>query len=425
MQMGDRLTLSVERPAVGGRMIARYNGAVVFVAGAIPGEVVEAIVERVQRGTVWASTARVVEGSPDRLPGDADRACGGCAFAHIAYERQRQLKAAIIDDAFRRIGRLTLDGPVPVVPSPVDGYRMRARLHASGGRIGFFREGTHELCDPAPTRQLQPAALDAVAALSKALQALERETVAAIELSENIDGRDRVCHLELVPDADPSRLASLTAVGHLTGVTCAHAGRPRTMELWGEPRVSDTIAVTSGARTHTVTLARHARAFFQSNRYLLVPLVNHVLSVVEKGPLVDLFAGVGLFSVAAAACGVGPVVAVEGDRFAIDDLQGNATPYAETLSVRGESVEAFVARPRDVKAATVILDPPRTGLSKEALAGVLALAAPRLIYVSCDIATLARDAQALVGAGYAIVGARAFDLFPNTAHVEAVISFAR
>src|SRR5688572_22303513 len=154
MNRGERYRLTIERPAAGGRMIARHEGAIVFVSGAIPGEVVEAEVEKVQRGTVWATARQIVEPSPDRVEAP-EGACGGSVFAHIAYDRQRQIKSAIIEDAFRRIGRIPLDSPTDVVGSPIDGYRMRARLHVANGRIGFFREGMHSLCDAAPTRQLR------------------------------------------------------------------------------------------------------------------------------------------------------------------------------------------------------------------------------------------------------------------------------
>ena len=138
MVRGDRLRLTIERPAAGGRMIARHDGAIVFVSGAIPGEVVDAVVEKVQRGVVWAATREVLERSPDRVDDAPAGACGGSVFAHIAYERQRQIKAAIIEDALRRIGHITLDASVDVAGSPIDGYRMRARLHVRSGKIGFF-----------------------------------------------------------------------------------------------------------------------------------------------------------------------------------------------------------------------------------------------------------------------------------------------
>ncbi len=289
-------------------MIARHEGAIVFVAGAIPGEVVEAEVEKVQRGTGWAITRRVIDRSPDRVPDAADGTspsdggCGGCVMAHIGYERQRAIKAAIIEDAFRRLGRITLEAPVEVVASPPDGYRMRARLHVRNGRIGFFREGTHSLCEPGPTRQLRPDTLAVLQALELSLKTVERDTVGEVELSENMDASQRALHLELVPNADPSRLATITKLDGLTGVTCAPPDSTRTMDLWGSAVVSDQV---SGAR-----LSRHARSFFQGNRFLLQPLVDHVLSYVTEGPVLDLYAGVGLFSLAAATTGHGPVVAV-------------------------------------------------------------------------------------------------------------------
>lgn len=401
-------------------MIARHEGAIVFVAGAIPGEVVEAEVEKVQRGTGWAITRAVVQRSPDRLPDAADGTslsdggCGGCVLAHIGYERQRAIKAAIIEDAFRRLGRITLAAPVEVVASPIDGYRMRARLHVRNGRIGFFREGTHSLCDAAPTRQLRPDTLAVLQALEQSLKTLDRDTVGEIELSENLDASERALHLELLPNADPSRLVAVTTLEGLTGVTCSPPDSARTMDLWGSAVVTD---VVSGAK-----LSRHARAFFQGNRFLLQPLVDHVLSQVAQGPVLDLYAGVGLFSLAVAHAKHGPVVAVEGDRFSSADLRRNASAR-EDVRVRSESVEDYL--PHATKASTIIMDPPRTGLSKEALAGVMAVQATQLVYVSCDVATLARDARLLLDAGYQMTSVRAFDLFPNTAHVETVIAFAR
>jgi 23S rRNA (uracil1939-C5)-methyltransferase len=412
VKRGERLRLTIERPAAGGRMIARHEGAIVFVSGAIPGEVVEAEVEKVQRGTVWAATKQVLERSADRIDA-AEGACGGSVFAHIAYQRQRQIKSAIIEDAFRRIGRITLDGPVDVVASPVDGYRMRARLHVRNGRIGFFREGTHSLCDAAPTRQLRGDTIEVVRRLEASLTKTPRAIAADVEIAENIAASERAIHFELVPEADPSGLAALAQVEGVTGASCAHPDNPRTIDLFGMPIITDVIRGT--------TLTRHVRSFFQGNRFLLEAFVDHVAGHVTAGPLVDLYAGVGLFSLTAATAGAGPITAVEGDRFAARDLKRNAGGSIEILEL---PVERFLTRSGQ-SVATVIVDPPRTGMSKDALARAIAIGAPRFIYVSCDVATLARDARVLVDAGYRIGAVRAFDLFPNTAHVETVISFSR
>jgi len=392
-------------------MIARHDGAIVFVSGAIPGEVVNAEIEKVQRGTAWAATREILERSPDRVDGAPDGACGGSVFAHIAYERQRLLKSAIIDDAFRRIGRITLESPVDVVASRVDGYRMRARLHLHHGRIGFFREGTHSLCDAAPTRQLREETIEVIRRLELSLAGEPRQQVGDIEIAENIDASERAVHLELVPDADTSRLAAVAQVEGVAGASCAHPESARTMELFGSTTVTDQIL---GAR-----LERHVRSFFQGNRYLLAPFVEWVLRHVGSGSLVDLYAGVGLFSLTAKAAGAGPITAVEGDLFAARDLKRNAKGEIAVVEM---PVERFRARE---KTDVVIVDPPRTGMSKEALARAIELNAPGFVYVSCDVATLARDARLLLDAGYRISSARAFDLFPNTAHVETVIVFSR
>ena len=411
MNRGERYRLTIERPAAGGRMIARHEGAIVFVSGAIPGEVVEAEIEKVQRGTAWAATREVLERSPDRIDGAPDGACGGSVFAHIAYERQRQIKSAIIEDAFRRIGRITLESPAEVVGSPVDGYRMRARLHMRNGRIGFFREGTHSLCDAASTRQLRDDTIEVIRRLEASLAKESRQVVGEIEVAENMAATERAIHLDLLPDADPSNLAALAHVEGVAGASCAHPDNPRTIELFGSTTVSDDIL---GAR-----LDRHVRSFFQGNRYLLQPFVEWVLQHVAKGPLVDLYAGVGLFSLTAKSAGAGPITAVEGDLIAVRDLKRNARGEITVLELPVERYRSQSGPP-----ATVIVDPPRTGLSKDALARAIELGAPSFVYVSCDVATLARDARVLVDAGYRIASARAFDLFPNTAHVETFIAFS-
>jgi 23S rRNA (uracil1939-C5)-methyltransferase len=199
----------------------------------------------------------------------------------------------------------------------------------------------------------------------------------------------------------------------VSGASCAHPENPRTIELFGTTTVSDVI--------RGVTFSRHVRSFFQGNRYLLEPFVDHVLSHVAAGPLVDLYAGVGLFSLTADTVGAGPVIAVEGDLFAARDLKRNAKGGIVVLEL---PVEKFVSRSAE-PIATVIVDPPRTGMSKEALQRAVDLRAPAFVYVSCDVATLARDARLLIDAGYRMASMRAFDLFPNTAHVETVIAFAR
>jgi 23S rRNA (uracil1939-C5)-methyltransferase len=426
---GSVIDLSIEKPAAGGRMIARHDGRVVLVHAAIPGERVRAVVERTGQGVVYATAIDVLEASPDRRVGLGDWACGGNVYSHVAYARQVQLKGEVIADALSRIGKVSLEAPVAVAPSPEEGYRMRARLHARGRTLGFFREGTHGLCDPASTRQLLPETCAFVQALSGQLRDGALEGVTAIELCENVPATERALHLELNVPRAPRGLATLAALPSVVGVSASFAGASpdrsgpvrRTLTSGGAPCVVDIVELTgSQAGPVHVRLQHHVQAFFQANRYLLARLASRVVSLVPAGPVVDLYAGVGLFSAALAASGWTSVVAVEGDRIGASDLKANAAPFGSALVPVEMAVEAYLAVHPVRPDTTIVIDPPRTGMSKEATSALVAQKAVRLIYVSCDVATFARDTRKLMDAGYRLAQLEAFDLFPNTAHVEAV-----
>jgi 23S rRNA (uracil-5-)-methyltransferase RumA len=423
--MDRRLTLTIERPVAGGRMLARHDGRVVLVSGAIPGETVVARVENVSRKVVFASTVDVVSASPDRRPPACDPACGGSVFAHIAIERQRALKADIVADALRRIGRLSVERPIAVAASPEHGYRLRGRLHVQHRRAGFFVERSHRLCDAGATRQFRADTLDAVSRLSEALGD-HTDSVSSMLIAENVAATERVVHLEAVEGHDLTpRIESLALVDGLTGLTATSRGR--IVALGGEGRVTDTADALCGdsqLESAGVRWTRTALSFFQGNRFLTGELLRRVVQAVRGQRVLDLYAGVGLFSVAMAAHGRN-VLAVEGDDTSVGDLELNAAAWDATLSTRQSSVEAALTTMVPETFDTVVLDPPRTGASAEAIAGVIALVPSRVVYVSCDPATLARDAALLVSGGYRLVSVEAFDLFPNTAHVETMAVFDR
>jgi tRNA/tmRNA/rRNA uracil-C5-methylase (TrmA/RlmC/RlmD family) len=173
-------------------------------------------------------------------------------------------------------------------------------------------------------------------------------------------------------------------------------------------------------------LRRDVRGFFQGNRFLLERLVRHVASLVPDGPVIDLYAGVGLFGLSLAAAGRDSITLVEGDPINGGDLLGNAEPFRGRVRVERRSVEMFLGAAdlhrttRLTHEATFIVDPPRTGLSKEALRGIVAVRPRRLVYVSCDVPTLARDTRGLLDAGYELATLSAMDMFPNTAHIETI-----
>jgi len=426
MNPGTQLTLDIEKPAGGGRMLSRHEGRVILVAGAIPGERVAVRIERVAKGVTFAETVDVLSASPDRrLPG-SDPKCGGDVLAHIDYGAQLRIKTEIVHDAFSRIGRLPLTEVPAIVPSPPHGYRLRARFHVDGSRIGFYREGTHQICDAGATRQLSEGASEWIASASQLLRDAGLSGLAAVELTENVSGSERACHLELHRGATARAFAPLA--GGLTGLSARLSDAADVVTLDGTATVTDHLPIgEAGGGDQPLVLRRDVRSFFQGNRFLVSPLVRHVLAAVPAGPVVDLYAGVGLFGLSLASRGR-EVTLVEGDPVSGADLRRNAGEAGPHVSVENRSVESFVGSRRFsrlVPEATVIVDPPRTGLSPEALSSLTAAAPPRLVYVSCDPATLARDSRRLADAGYGLSTLTLFDMFPNTAHIESVALFGR
>lgn len=403
MSSADILELTVERPAQGGRMIARDTaqaaahgaGAIVLVAGAIPGERVRARVTERRHGVAFADTTEVLDASPDRREPPSDPLCGGNLLAHIAYPRQLELKREILADAFRRQARLSLESLPPITGSPETGYRMRARLHLAHGRLGFYRERSKDVCDAAGTGQLSAGAAalleSAGAALTPYADAIEE-----VVLAENVAATERILHVARkagAPDVLPPDL-----VASIAGVS---GGDVINEELPG------------GAR-----LQRQAASFFQANRFLLAQLVTTVCDAAGAGNIADLFAGVGLFAVEAASRGA-EVIAVESDARSSADLVANLAPFGLSARAVKEPVEAWLGGRRSVP-ETVIVDPPRAGLSNDARRRLLDVRPEKMVYVSCDPVTLARDVKEFLGGGYRLTRLEALDLFPNTPHVESI-----
>jgi 23S rRNA (uracil1939-C5)-methyltransferase len=421
---GDVIEAAIEKPAAGGRMIARHEGQILLISAAIPGERVSARIERVEKRLAFASTLRVLSPSSDRRDPGRDPLCGGCLYAHIAYAAQVRLKSEIVADAFSRIGRIPMSAPISVASSPEAGYRMRARLHVAGDAAGFYREHTHEICDVRQTGQLANASVDAI---DRALLASgdARGSVEALEISENIAGDQRALHFDIVPDARTFHLAldRIVMAAGLTGATAR--GRVGPLVRVGDSAVADPLSALTGDPAVAGALRRQPTSFFQANRFLLDKLVGTVVDAVPlDGPILDLYAGVGLFSAALAAKGGQRITAVEGDRNSAADLKENAAQFSAAIRAITARVEDYADAQRGT-AATIVVDPPRSGMSREAADGIARHGASRIVYVSCDPPTMARDARRLLDAGYELTSLQGFDLFPNTPHVESVGVFHR
>ena len=230
-------------------------------------------------------------------------------------------------------------------------------------------------------------------------------------------------HFQKNADLTVAALDAALAAAALTG--CTGRSRGGEMRTSGIPVVSDPLPALTGGIATEGALERHAESFFQANRFLLPKLVEAVMHAIPlDGAVLDLYAGVGLFSVCLAASGRTRLSAVEGDRTSGKDLTRNAAAYAGALRVSIGSVEEYLARHKP-RPSTVLVDPPRTGMSREAMQAIVAIRAARVVYVSCDPATMARDARRLLDGGYDLASLQAFDLFPNTPHVESLGVFVR
>jgi len=310
-------------------------------------------------------------------------ACGGCSWQHVAYETQLAAKARILEDALRRIGRLELPaGPLEIAPSPSPyGYRSRTRVLVESGRVGYRRRRSHALCATTRCPVLAPA-LDAK--LHELAQRPPRE-----------DGE-----WELAVGEGEARAVPLAAPG----------GERVTLVVAGER-----IAVSPGV-------------FAQSNSLLLPRLAERLLACAGAGDAaLELHAGAGCFTLALARR-FASVVALEADAGAVADLRHNlhAADLAN-VAVIGETLERALERGALAKLAPelLVLDPPRAGLPEGAVAELARLRPERVVYLSCDPATLARDLALFAACGYALRSVEGFDLFPQTPHVEALALLAR
>lgn len=396
---GRELELDVSNIAHGGVAVSRHEGRVVFVADAIPGERVLARISDSGRERFWrADAVRILDASPHRVPHvwteagiDRDPAerPGGADFGHIALAEQRRLKATVLREAMQRFAGLEVDPDVEALPGEQDGtgWRTRLRLHvAPDGTVGPYAARSHRVI---PVESL-PLAVPELRALVPTTADPTRQQLRLV-----------------APSAGPARVID--------------DGRALLRERVGD---RDFVLAEGG--------------FWQVHHAAPVALTRAVQEAVDPALLdpeaanLDLYGGVGLL---AAALGdqAGPafaVTTVESDRRATEHARNNLAEWpgarAETARVerwlRRQGEQSARQRSRS-QAATVILDPPRSGAGARVLESLVALRPAQLVYVACDPVALARDAGILERSGYRMSRIRAFDLFPHTHHLEAVATF--
>ncbi len=399
--MDEKIIIRADSPAYGGLAIGRREGKVVLIKGAIPGETVEAVVELEKKDYCITSAVEILEPSPDRVEPGCGSNCGGCQLQYVAYGRQVRLKEEVLKETLRRTAKLDVDLAEPLTGEPWH-YRRRGQFKVSRGRVGLFKEKSHDVIDMTSCPLMTPEVNDA---LAKSRGIVAKTEAAELHLSHGDDG---VAALIKAPGGKTNweKAAAALIEAGLVGVW-VQAGRR--LLKYGR----DFIALDLCGLKYTVSPA----SFFQSNWGLnrrLAALVVDGLGPLDGKRVLDLYSGAGNFSLPISAQAA-EVVAVEENPFAVQDGKRN-------LQLNGIGNCSFVRsgtdgyRP-DGRFDIIIADPPRTGLSDAAKDKILALKPERVVYVSCDPATLARDLKALSGQ-YAVASVRLVDFFPQTYHIE-------
>lgn len=378
--------VDIERILPGGYGLAHADGKTIFVSLAAPGDRVRVRVDRQQGNVLFASIEEILVPSPDRVepPCPYFGRCGGCDFQQLTYEKQLAAKAEIIRDCLQRIARIENVPEIFVTPSPRDWrYRMRAmwQIDEEQRTIGYYERGSRRVCD----------VVDCAVLVPELQQTLER--VRGTEWPEFPPG---VKHLDVVAGENGVSLAPPFA-------------KFETVEL----------SLAIGDERYSY----NARAFFQVNTGLLRPLLEFALRDVSGEVAIDLYCGVGLFTLPLARR-FKQVIGVESNpnatRFARRNLQQARLENARVINAGvADWIKSSAAKSTGVD--FVLLDPPRAGAESVVIKQLIDFRASRICYVSCDPATLARDLRKLIAGGYVIESLAAFDLFPQTHHVETVV----
>lgn len=436
-------TLHIERLCYGADAIAHdENGRTVFVAGGVPGDIVRVeLVEEKARFARGVVVGEPVEAGEYRVTPRCV-ACGGCPWAHVAYDYQMQAKTANVRDALVRTGHVDparVDGLLrECIPSPdAWGYRNKIELAIQSGSDGRLELGMTEFGSRALSPITAcPLAVSPAAQMPKALRGALRYLAGTSDLGlfrVGVRGGKRTKDVEIALWTRPGAFPRAQAVKMLrqacpkaTSIVrvIADEGKARTVKqvegLWGAGCWSEDLA---GVRFRT-----SAPSFFQVNTAQAETLVRTVLAflggetALAGAYVADLYAGGGTFSIPLALAGA-DVVAVESAGSSVRDLRRNAHENGVEDAIEVIGGDSARELPELGELDALVVDPPRAGLAEGVPESIAAAHPERLVYVSCDPATLARDAARLEAVGFHLVEAQPVDLFPQTFHVETVALF--
>ena len=392
LKSGDLVQVTIEKVAHGGHFIARHDGAVIFVRHAIPGE--KCTIQITSTGSSFnrADVVSVEAPSEFRVQAPCSFAhrngCGGCDFQHISVGHQRTLKSDVIAEQFSRIAKMDLRVEVEKVGESTH-WRTRAIATTDrNGKLGFYKSRSHSIA-PVTDCIICVEGMNFNEIASRDLKGDIR-----VEITSSNTG-ERSIALAPARGEEKARLTEGPSVLHENVLG-------RTLEVSQE-------------------------SFWQSHKKAPEVLTQAVLEFAQLKSgehVLDLYGGVGLFSAAIleAVGSTGHVDLIEGSKVATADAGRNFAAFSNITIATGDVAKLL---PRITAADVVVLDPPRDGAGKEAVAHIARLAPRAIVYVACDPAALARDTAYLADHSYSLVKVRAFDLFPMTHHIECVALYAR
>lgn len=462
MEKGESVTLDITGVNSEGEGIARAGdeGFVIFVAGALPGERVRASVVRVAKNYAAAETTEVISASDVRRePRCPDaRRCGGCSLQHVSYGAQTAIKAKILTDALRRVAGIELPKKLECIPSPSEwGYRNKTALpvrEVGRGRnrlCGYFERRSHRVVPFRGCPVLAPVLQELLPAVIRSVSGTRLRGWNERDLSGDV--RYIAARSGAGDDGDDACAIACTVVSRglakneewqFKGALSSLAERAPSLVgaslninpdkgnfIWG-PAFRDLF----GARTIDQRLGRYSfetdiSSFFQVNRPQALAMFSKVEALLRQigaSRVLELYAGSGALT-AFAASAVERVTAVEEWRPAVRqmgvNMDMNGIANVEIVESSSEDFMSDTDRTPAGAYDTVVLDPPRSGADERVIAGIARVAPRYVIYVSCDPSTLARDISRLAPSGYGLEEITAYDMFPQTPHVEAVALLGR
>lgn len=425
----------IEKLVYGGDGLAHYEKSTVFIPFVIPGEVVRVLPTESKKKFIRGNPEQIVQPSAERVAARCPQftVCGGCHYQHIPYDEQLNYKAGILRETLARIGKIEWTGEIHTHASPPFGYRNRAQwaVRPVGDppkpAIGYFQPSSSILAPTEVCPILAPKLEATLAALSGAFtEGRLLGNIRGIECFTDAAGEKALLNVSL----EQTKQSPNTLATSLREIV------PNVESILIHDEKSDDYQLLGPGYLHYAAAGQHFRvghlSFFQVNRFVVDDLARAVVGVSapsdnKRGLALDLFAGVGLFSIPLAAR-FDRVIAVEGNVATARDLESNLKNHP-TARGRHVDTESFLARHKE-PADLVVLDPPRAGLTPPAIQRLRDLGPQQIKYLSCDPATLARDLAAFTGptapgSRYEIGNITLYDIFPQTYHIEALVKLQR